>query len=98
MKLDSGNQEIKKRYFYSRIHQKEVSINDLAEFFYEDFIMSGMVLKDFVCRMERGLIIQALFQFDGCQKKASDFLGLKQTTMNLKCKKYKIDISNTIFF
>lgn len=94
MKLDSRNQKIKKKYFYSQIQRKKVSINDLPEFLYAYFIMRGMALKDFLCTIERGLLMQVLFQFDGNQKKASDFLGVKPNTLCIKCKKYKIKIAH----
>ncbi len=51
---------------------------------------AGINLKEFLDCMERHLLIRTLSHFGGNQRKTSEFLDLKPTTMNAKCKKYQI--------
>jgi DNA-binding NtrC family response regulator len=57
---------------------------------YEHYSHGGLNLKDFLSRVERYLLLRALSHFDGCQRKASEFLDMKPTTLNAKCKKFRI--------
>ena len=58
--------------------------------FMEHYAKGGLNLKDFLNRVERHLLLRSLARFDGSQKKASEFLALKPTTLNAKCKKFRI--------
>jgi len=58
--------------------------------FLEHYSKGGLNLKDFLNRVERHLLLKSLSRFDGSQKKASEFLALKPTTLNAKCKKFRI--------
>ena len=66
---------------------------DLFWFFVKYFFeQSNIPLKQFLAKMERNIILNALCKVDGGQKKASEMLGLKYTTLNEKVKKYGIRI------
>ncbi len=60
------------------------------DFFFENYIKRGMNLKELIGSLERNLLIRTLSHFEGNQKKTSEFLDMKPTTMCAKCKKYKI--------
>jgi transcriptional regulator with GAF, ATPase, and Fis domain len=62
----------------------------VLDFFFENYVKRGVNLKDFIEKLERHLLIKCLSEFDGNQKKTSEFLDMKPTTMNAKCKKYNI--------
>jgi len=58
--------------------------------FLERYARGGLNLKEFLDRVERHLLLTSLSRFDGNQKKTSEFLALKPTTLNAKCKKFRI--------
>lgn len=59
--------------------------------FIEDFCMKQRVpLKKLIHRLEKTILIRTLSRFNGNQKSAAEFLGLKPTTLNEKVKKYNI--------
>jgi DNA-binding NtrC family response regulator len=63
----------------------------LFNLFIEDFCMNQKVpLKKLITRLEKTILIRTLSRFNGNQKSAAEFLGLKPTTLNEKVKKYKI--------
>ncbi|MDH4257944.1 MAG: hypothetical protein OEY25_09715 [Candidatus Aminicenantes bacterium] len=66
------------------------SLKEIFESLYRYFTKNGASMKDFIGNVEREILIRALIQFNGSQKQASKFLGLKQSTMSTKCKKYGI--------
>ena len=66
------------------------SLRNLYESSYKCFTKNSSRMKDFIENVEREILIRALIQFNGSQKQASKFLGLKQSTMCMKCKKYGI--------
>ncbi len=47
-------------------------------------------LKDFLAKLEREILIEALSRLNGNQKLAAKALGLKHTTLNAKTRKYHI--------
>jgi DNA-binding NtrC family response regulator len=66
---------------------------DLFWFFVKYFFkQSNIPLKKFMAKMEKIIILNALFEVNGGQKKASEMLGLKYTTLNEKVKKYGIRV------
>ncbi|NIM90876.1 MAG: hypothetical protein GTO17_08005 [Candidatus Aminicenantes bacterium] len=48
-------------------------------------------LKEFIMTLEKCIILRALSKFNGNQKEAAKFLGIKYTTLHEKVKKYRID-------
>lgn len=60
------------------------------DIFYNNYFEDGGDLKGFLNQVERHLLIRALSQSNGNQKKASELLSIKPTTLNAKCKKYGI--------
>jgi len=66
------------------------SLRNLYDSSYKCFTKKSGRMKDFIENVEREILIRALIQFNGSQKQASKFLGLKQSTMCMKCKKYRI--------
>lgn len=66
------------------------SLKKTLESLYKYFTRNSSRMKDFIGKVEREILIRALIQFNGNQKQASKFLGLKQSTMCMKCKKYRI--------
>lgn len=91
----SGNQNTNKKYFHSQLQQEEEVFHDLSDILFESFITNGMALKELLWRMERSLIIKALWKFDGHQKEASKILRVKPNTLCIKCKKYNITFKKT---
>jgi len=55
-------------------------------------------LKEFIVTLEKCIILRALSKFNGNQKDAAKFLGIKYTTLNEKIKKYKIDFRKNPYF
>lgn len=65
--------------------------SNLFRLFVEYFCMSrALPLRELIGTLERCIIIRALSKFNGNQKDAAKFLGVKYTTLNEKVKKYHI--------
>ncbi|UCC38203.1 MAG: hypothetical protein JSV96_10125 [Candidatus Aminicenantes bacterium] len=65
--------------------------SNLFNLFVEYFCMSrALPLKELIGGLERSLIMRALSRFNGSQKDAAKFLGVKYTTLNEKIKKHHI--------
>lgn len=65
--------------------------NELFNFFIEYFCLKEKVhLKEFLEVLERNIIVKTLSKFNGSQKEAAKFLGLRYTTLHEKVKKYNI--------
>jgi len=65
--------------------------SNLFRLFVEYFCMSRRLpLKELIGNLERSIIIRSLSKFNGNQKEAAKFLGVKYTTLNEKVKKYQI--------
>jgi DNA-binding NtrC family response regulator len=45
-----------------------------------------MSLNDFLIRFERAIVFNTLTEMNGCQRRAAEFLKLKNTTLNRKVK------------
>ena len=60
----------------------------IVEFFCKKETLS---LKEFIMTLEKCIILRTLSKYNGNQKDAAKFLGIKYTTLNEKIKKYKID-------
>jgi len=64
---------------------------EVFELFIEYFCMRQRVpYKEMIGSVEKGILLRTLFQFNGCQKSAAKFLGIKYTTLNEKIKRYNI--------
>lgn len=61
---------------------------------------SGMNINlyDEMQRFEASMIRSALIRSGGVQRKAAKLLGLKVTTLNIKIKRYKIDLTDVSVF
>lgn len=71
---------------------------NILKIFIEYFCIGKRVpLKDLIYNVERMVIIRALSQFEGNQRKTAKFLGIKHTTLNEKVKRYNIRIHKKIF-
>jgi len=58
---------------------------------FEHFIISKrMPLKELMTRMERHIIVRTLNKVDGNRRMAAEILGIKNTTLHEKIKKYDI--------
>jgi DNA-binding NtrC family response regulator len=56
----------------------------------KDMQYNKMNLKDFLDRIEKNLLIEALKRAQGVKNKAAEILGIKRTTLIEKLKKKKI--------
>ena len=61
----------------------------LVELFVE---VEGVSLPKIMCILEKKILIKALLQYNGNIKKASQFLGIKYTTLHEKLKRHNISI------
>ena len=65
--------------------------NDVLDFFVDYICMNDRIdLKEVLEELERTILIKILSKFNGNQKDAAKFLGIKYTTLNEKVKKYNI--------
>jgi len=65
--------------------------SNLFRLFVEYFSMSRTLpLKELIGTLEKSIIIRALSKFNGNQKDAAKFLGVKYTTLNEKIKKHHL--------
>lgn len=82
------------------VENKEKLINQqdalryLTDYFY---LRDDISLSKFLEEMERNIIILTLIKFEGHQKRAAEFLGIKYTTFNEKVKKYKIQFTKELY-
>lgn len=71
---------------------------NIIKLFIEYFCIKKRVpLKELISNLERMIIIRALSQFNGNQRKTAQFLGMKYTTLNEKVKRYNIRIQKRAF-
>ncbi|MBN1224521.1 MAG: helix-turn-helix domain-containing protein [Candidatus Aminicenantes bacterium] len=64
---------------------------EVFDLFIEYFCLRQRVpFKKLIGSVEKGILIRTLSQFNGCQKSAAKFLGIKYTTLNEKIKRYNI--------
>ena len=95
MKTDESKQTTHKSVELPRnlpsLHDSiEEDMLELVDHILENHAFAGINLKEFLDCVERHLLIRTLSRFGGNQKKTSEFLDLKPTTMSAKCKKYRI--------
>ena len=68
--------------------------DDIIDFFIDQFCIKQLnqkvSLKDLLNKIEKLILIEVLTRFNGCQKHASEFLRIKNTTLNEKIKRHKI--------
>jgi len=70
--------------------------SNLFRLFVEYFSMSRTLpLKELIGTLEKSIIMRALSKFNGNQKEAAKFLGVKYTTLNEKIKKHHICLRKT---
>lgn len=70
---------------------------NMLKIFIEYFCMEKRIpLKDIMSGIERMVIIRVLSHFNGNQRSAAKFLGVKYTTLNEKVKKYNLRIQKKI--
>ncbi len=71
---------------------------NIIKLFIEYFCIKKRVpFKELISSLERMIIIRALSQFNGNQRKTAQFLGMKSTTLNEKVKRYNIHIQKRAF-
>jgi DNA-binding NtrC family response regulator len=64
---------------------------EVFELFVEYFCFRQKVpFKELIGNVEKSILIRTLSQFNGSQKSAAKFLGIKYTTLNEKLKRYNI--------
>ena len=64
---------------------------EVFELFVEYFCFRQKVpFKELIANVEKSILIRTLSQFNGSQKSAAKFLGIKYTTLNEKIKRYNI--------
>ena len=64
---------------------------EVFELFVEYFCFRQKVpFKELIGNVEKSILIRTLSQFNGSQKCAAKFLGIKYTTLNEKLKRYNI--------
>jgi len=72
-------------------HPRKRNKNDVLDFFVEYVCMNNRIdLKELLEELERTILIKILSKFNGNQKDAAKFLGIKYTTLNEKVRKYNI--------
>lgn len=68
--------------------------DDIIDLFIEQFCIRRLnqkvSLKDLLNKIEKLVLIEVLTQFNGCQRRTSKFLRIKNTTLNEKVKRHKI--------
>ncbi len=66
---------------------------EVFDLFIEYFCFRQKVpFKELIGHVEKSILIRTLSQFNGSQKSAAKFLGIKYTTLNEKLKRYNIRI------
>ena len=98
MKTDKNPSPLKNSFLYKIFTNKkrfEQSVFDV-------FIVSSAQpekarFKAFIEKIEKIIIIKTLQMFNGSQKDAAKFLGIKYTTLNVKVKKYNIQFQKSPF-
>jgi len=71
--------------------KEETLKREVLTLFIEYFCIKQRVpLKEFMKHLEKNILMRALSRFNGNQKEAAKFLGVKHTTINQKVKKYNI--------
>ena len=64
---------------------------EVFDLFIEYFCIQQRVpFKELIGSVEKSILIRALGQCNGCQKRAAKFLGIKYTTLNEKLRRYNI--------
>ena len=72
---------------------------DALSFFEKDInIKRKISLKDLLLKVELNLIIASLKKAKGNQKKASEILGIKPTTLHEKMKRHNIKLKKVTFY
>ncbi len=71
-------------------------IGPVLDSFFDNYVKDGVNFKELIEKIERHMLIRSLSHFDGNQKKTSEFLDMKPTTMNAKCKKYRIKFIKSV--
>lgn len=67
---------------------------EIVNFFLEYLISNQKIpLKKIICQLEKMMLVEALYIFNGNQKAAAKALDIKPTTLFAKIKKYNINIS-----
>lgn len=87
---------------YSRLEnpalwESKFRLNILKIFIEYFCIRKRVPFKDLMNSVERMIIVRTLSQFDGNQRKAAEFLGLKHTTLNEKIKRYNIRVQKEFY-
>ncbi len=71
---------------------------NILKIFIEIFCVKKRIpLKNLIEGIERMIIVRVLSHFEGNQKNAAEFLGVKYTTLNEKIKRYNIRTEKRIF-
>lgn len=66
---------------------------EVFELFVEYFCFRQKIpFKELIGHVEKSILIRTLSQFNGSQKSAAKYLGIKYTTLNEKLKRYNIRI------
>jgi len=71
--------------------------SDLIRLFIDQRISKSepISLNEILSEIERNILVSALSQFNGNQKMAAEYLGIKYTTLHEKVKKYNIRFQKT---
>lgn len=85
---------LSRRFTESAMTNADVDV--LWESLNERYTQGSFNLKEFLCCLERHLLIRTLSDFEGNQKRSSEFLNMKPTTMNAKCKRYNIKFETRV--
>ena len=96
MKSESSKQANQKQNVRPGESSSKGDIGPVLDFFFENYVKDGVNFKEFIEKIERHMLIRSLSHFDGNQKKTSEFLHMKPTTMNAKCKKYRIKFIKSV--
>jgi DNA-binding NtrC family response regulator len=97
--LDFLDKSDKKYGKVKDVHTKDKIRKEMYKFIVEFFCKKETLpLKEFIMTLEKCIILRALSKFNGNQKEAAKFLGIKYTTLNEKIKKYRIDFRKNPYF
>jgi len=106
-KEQSGEQPIKRdKFLFLTLNRPEIKetkeikmLQKGTKIFFDFYSSYGeLSLKDFLEKLEREIIMEALTRLNGNQKMAAKVLGLKHTTLHMKARKYNISFYKWPYF
>jgi len=96
MKTDESSSSLKNSFLYKIFTDKDRFEQSVFDVFIVSSAQPDKIrFKTFMEKIEKIIIIKTLLMFNGSQKDAAKFLGIKYTTLNEKVKKYNIQFQKS---